>query len=172
MRRITTLVALAGFAAGAAAAQEGPAAQATLQDRDGNQIGTAEFHDTPSGFVRIVVQASGIPAGVHGVHVHETGDCSADDFTSAGGHLAGDAQHGVGVEGGPHPGDLPNAHVGDDGELAFEAFNDRLTLDDSMVFDDDGSAVIIHAGADDYESQPSGDAGDRIACGVIEQAGG
>jgi Cu-Zn family superoxide dismutase len=173
MKSILTAAAIGALLAGSAAADTHESgATATLMDREGNQIGTAELHMTASGLTHVIVQAEGIAAGVHGVHVHETGDCSAADFTSAGGHLAGDAQHGVLVEGGPHPGDLPNAHVQEDGMLAIEAFNDRLMLTEEMVFDADGSALVIHAGADDYESQPAGDAGDRVACGVIERAGG
>ena len=145
-----------------------PGAVARLQDREGNEIGSAAFYETASGRTYVVIQATGIPEGIHGVHVHETGDCSADDFTSAGGHLAGEMQHGILVDGGPHPGDLPNAHVENDGVLAMEAFKTDLPLD--MMFDSDGSAFIIHAGADDYTSQPSGASGDRIACGVIEQS--
>lgn len=162
-RTLATAAVVAGLG-GAAWAQS---ATATLQNTDGEDVGSATLSATASGVTHVVVQATGVPAGVHGVHVHETGDCSAADFTSAGGHLAGDAEHGILVEGGPHPGDLPNAHVQDDGELALEAFKTNLPLD--MVLDEDGSAVVIHAGADDYESQPSGDAGDRLACGVIQQ---
>ncbi len=168
MKTFITCTALALIAT-TASAQDMTSAQATLKDRDGAEIGTATLSETASGQTLIVVEAEGLPAGIHGVHVHAVGDCSADDFTSAGGHLAGDAEHGVRVAAGPHPGDLPNAHVGDDGVLAMEAFNERLPLTDDLVFDDDGAAVVIHAGADDYESQPSGDAGDRLACGIIER---
>lgn len=161
----TLLMVAAALAAtaGAGLAQD---ATATLSNRDGEEIGTVTMSATPSGQMHLVIEAQDVPEGVHGVHVHETGDCSAADFTSAGGHLAGDAEHGVLVEGGPHPGDLPNAHVQSDGVLAMEAFKPGLSLD--SVLDDDGSAFIIHAGADDYESQPAGDAGDRIACGVFD----
>ena len=168
MKRILTAATALGLIAGAAAAQEmTPQAKANLQGRDGAALGSASFYETASGRTYVVVQATGIPVGIHGVHVHETGDCSAEDFSSAGGHLAGDMQHGILVEGGPHPGDLPNAHVQEDGILAMEVFKSNLSTD--QMFDDDGSAVIIHAGADDYESQPSGDSGDRIACGVVER---
>lgn len=160
-------LATAAVASGLGAAAWAQSATATLQNTGGDEIGSASVSTTASGLTHVVVQTAGIPAGVHGVHIHETGDCSAADFSSAGGHLAADAQHGVLVEGGPHPGDLPNAHVQEDGELAMESFKSNLPLD--LIFDDDGSAVVIHAGADDYESQPSGDAGDRLACGVLEQ---
>jgi len=136
---------------------------------DGEVLGSVRITATPSGQMHLVWQLVNIPPGVHGIHVHETGDCSADDLKSAGGHLADGAPHGVMVEGGPHPGDLPNAHVGEDGRLFVEHFDGLLTMD--MLMDADGSAVIVHSGPDDYTSQPSGDAGDRIACGVIEMSG-
>ena len=150
-------------------------AVARVQNAEGEEIGTVEFTATASGALHVVWMLEGLPEGVRGVHVHETGDCSAADFSSAGGHLAGSREHGVLVEGGPHPGDFPNAHVGADGMLAAEYFNDLLTLEsegEGAMLDADGAAVIVHAGADDYESQPSGDAGDRLACGVVEAAGG
>lgn len=152
--------------AGASAAE----AVADVIDGDGKPIGTVEFIETPSGTMHLVWQLEGIPPGVHGVHVHETGLCDAPDFMSAGGHLAGGKPHGIMAEGGPHPGDLPNAHVGDDGKLAVEYFTDALDFghgDGGSLFDTDGSSVIVHSGPDDYTSQPSGEAGTRIACGVI-----
>ena len=150
-------------------------AVAQMKNADGESIGTVEFTATPSGALHVVWQLEGIPEGVHGVHVHETGDCSAPDFMSTGGHLAGSASHGVLAEGGPHPGDFPNAHVGADGVLAVEYFNDLLSLEgdgDGVMLDADGAGVIVHSGPDDYASQPSGEAGSRIACGVVEPTGG
>jgi Cu-Zn family superoxide dismutase len=164
MLTTATFAAAAALIGAAAHAQD---ATATLRNTSGEEIGTATLTATASGQTLVVVEATGIPEGAHGLHVHETGDCSAADFTSAGGHLAGGAEHGVMAGGGPHAGDLPNAHAGGDGVLSVEVFKTNLPLD--LVFDDDGSAVIIHAGADDYESQPSGEAGGRIACGVIER---
>jgi Cu-Zn family superoxide dismutase len=146
-------------------------AVAVLIDTEGRQVGTVHFMDTASGTIRIAIEAEGLPAGELAIHVHETGDCSVPDFASAGGHLSLGHQHGVMAEGGPHPGDLPNLHVGDDGAVAVEYFTDRISLAadaGTTVFDADGSAVVIHTGADDYSSQPSGNAGDRFACGVIE----
>ena len=164
MNRLTLLSA-ALLCAAPALAQE-TTATATLMDQSGAQVGTVTLTETASGLVHVRAEVTGAPEGEHGLHVHETGTCEGD-FTSAGGHLAGDMQHGVMVEGGPHPGDLPNLHVPTEGAITVEHFKSGLTMD--QVFDDDGSAVIIHAGADDYSSQPSGDAGDRIACGVLEQ---
>ncbi|NUH66451.1 superoxide dismutase family protein [Sulfitobacter sp. S0837] len=142
------------------------AATAEVQGKDGIS-GTVTVNTTASGRSLVQIDVTGVPAGTHGVHLHETGDCSAEDFKSAGGHIAGDRQHGVLVDGGPHPGDMPNMVVGDDGILKAEVFLDLLDIE-QMVKDDDGAAFIIHADADDYESQPSGAAGDRIACGVLK----
>ena len=143
------------------------AARAALQNADGDNVGTVTLNETASGQILIIVAATDIPEGSHGIHLHETGDCSAEDFSSAGGHIAGDADHGVFTETGPHPGDLPNAVVSSDGAVNVEVFNTGLSIQD-MIFDDDGAAFIIHSGPDDYMSQPSGDSGDRIACGVFE----
>ncbi len=169
----TALVAAPAFAQEESGEQSGDgtgfttAARAAVQDRDGNEIGTVTINETDSGTPLVIVAITDLPEGTHGIHLHETGDCSADDFTSAGGHIPGDADHGVFASGGPHPGDLPNAVVGSGGDLNLEIFNDRLEIED-MIMDEDGAAFIVHANADDYMSQPAGDAGDRIACGVFE----
>ena len=143
-------------------------AAGAIFDAEGAEIGTVRIVDRPSGMTSITIEASGFDEGVRAVHLHETGACEAPDFSSAGGHIAGDMMHGVEVEGGPHPGDLPNAHVGSDGMIMVEYFTDRITAAD--LLDEDGSAFIVHSGADDYQSQPSGDSGDRLACAVIEAA--
>lgn len=160
----------------AGSAISAPGAVAELKDLDGNTLGTVAFTETPSGVVHIVASATDVPEGVHGFHIHETGACDpSTGFTSADGHLAGDMKHGL-VAGGPHPGDLPNVHVHADGKLDVEyfvagpEFQDNSWFDAVGLFDDTGSAMVLHAGADDYESQPSGAAGDRIACGVITRS--
>ncbi len=147
------------------------AAEATAQisDIEGNELGAVVIRDTPSGMTVVNMELSDIPEGQHAVHLHETGDCSAADFSSAGGHIAGDQSHGVMNSDGPHPGDMPNVSVAADGQLKNEVFLAHLTVDEMM--DSDGSAFIMHSGIDDYESQPSGDAGDMIACGVFESKG-
>jgi Cu-Zn family superoxide dismutase len=133
---------------------------------EGQQIGSVSVLRSQPGVIRVVVQAVDVTPGTHAVHLHETGECEGD-FTSAGGHIAGDRNHGL-VEGGPHPGDLPNAYVGEDGELSVEYFALPALEFEEHLQDEDGSALIIHAGADDYESQPSGDAGGRVACAVLD----
>ena len=127
--------------------------------------GTVSVTPEASGVMVVKIDLQGVPEGEHGVHIHETGDCSAANFQSAGGHLADDKDHGVMVEDGPHPGDLPNAMVGEDGVLNVTYFNNDLTTD--LLKDDDGSAFVVHSDADDYTSQPAGDAGSRIACAVL-----
>lgn len=141
---------------------------AEVTGQDEQITGTVEITPTASGEMMIEIDVNGIPLGTHAVHLHETGDCSGADYKTAGGHIAGDAQHGVLVEDGPHPGDLPNAEVGMDGRIHVTYFNGHLKPE--HLTDEDGAAFVIHSGADDYESQPAGDAGDRIACGVITAA--
>lgn len=139
-----------------------------LIDPQGRQIGTAVFQPTPNGLL-VSVTAEGLPPGEHGFHIHETGRCDpAEGFATAGGHFApGGYQHGYEVEGGPHAGDMPNQFVGADGKLRTHVFNPRVSFDADSLADMDGAALVVHAGADDYRSQPSGAAGDRIACAVI-----
>ena len=149
---------------------------ANLIDLDGEEIGRATFSMTPSGIVIVRAEASGLEDGEHGFHIHETGLCDpGDGFASAGGHHVGedDPMHGPGVEGGPHAGDLPNVIV-TDGSFNVEHFNPNVSLDGEVnpLADADGSAIIVHSGPDDYESQPGGAVGDRVACGVISAGTG
>ena len=163
----------AALAAGAAVAQDDAplTAAATVKGADGADHGTATLTETPAG-VLIEAELTGLPPGVHGFHFHETGECEPP-FESAGGHYNPTmSDHGFTVEGGPHAGDMPNIHVPDTGALTIEVLNASVTLEEGApetLFDDNGTALMIHAGADDYESQPAGDAGDRIACGVVER---
>jgi len=140
---------------------------AEVAGRDGAISGTATARTTRSGMMLVTVDLAGVPGGTHAVHIHETGDCSAQDFTSAGGHVAGDASHGVLSEDGPHPGDLPNVQAHGGSHLRTTHFNARLRPE--HLGDEDGAAFVMHAGADDYASQPAGAAGARIACGVFEK---
>lgn len=144
-------------------------ARAALQDSRGASVGSAVFRETPNG-VLLRVELSGVPAGAHGMHIHETGTCQRPAFESANGHLALDGQvHGFLDARGPHAGDLPNVHVGADASLTIELFLKDVTLrpGDRTLLDADGAALVIHAGADDYRTNPAGNAGDRLACGAI-----
>lgn len=169
---LSTLVLLpvAALAQTEAEATEPVAVTAILVDAEGTELGTADLVTLASGAVLVAATAEGIPQGAHGMHVHEVGDCTGPDFESAGGHIPGGMEHGYDNAGGPHPGDLPNVYVQPDGVLAVDHVSPLLVLDESMVFDADGSALIIHAEPDDYRTDPSGESGARIACGVIERA--
>jgi superoxide dismutase, Cu-Zn family len=153
-------------------ATEGATASVNMINIEENEVGTVTINTTASGMLHVIVEMTGLPPGAHGFHIHETGQCNpADGFESAGGHYAGDHEHGVMAGNGPHPGDFPNVHVGQDGVLKAEFFTDRVSLEEggeNPLMDKDGSAVVVHANPDDYSSQPSGEAGDRLACGVIE----
>lgn len=144
--------------------------QADVIGADGAKLGTVMLQQTPAG-VLVTADVKGIPAGEHGFHFHEKGICEpAQKFTTAGGHFTGgDHQHGLLVQGGPHGGDMPNQIVGADGFLKSQVLNTGVTLSPgkTSLIDADGSALVIHAGKDDYKSQPAGDAGGRLACAVI-----
>ena len=157
-------------APGSARAQE--AASAKFVNTDGREIGWAELTNTPHG-VLITARLTDLPGGGHGFHIHETGQCNVSDgFESAGGHFApGGKSHGFSAPAGPHAGDMANQFIQSDGTLRVEVFNPYVTLGsgESSLFDADGSAIVVHANPDDYTSQPSGEAGSRIACAVIEK---
>lgn len=143
-------------------------ARATFAGTDGQQIGSATLIGTPHG---VLVQASleGFPPGTHAFHLHQTGSCSPD-FTASGGHYNPHGTgHGFFDPAGRHVGDLPNVHVPESGNLEVELFADLATLreGDAALLDDDGSAIVVHQGADDYRTDPAGAGGDRIACAVI-----
>lgn len=147
-------------------------AEASVINTEGDEIGTLTLTETEEG-VTIAGVLEGIPEGEHGFHIHETGECdAADGFKSAGGHFAPRGnQHGFDNADGPHAGDMRNQIAGADGQLALNVNNDMVSLtegDEGYLLDDDGSALVVHAGPDDYETDPSGNSGDRIACGVIE----
>ncbi len=156
------------------ASAEGRSATAELKNADSEVVSTATFTETDEG-VEISVEASGLEPGLHGIHIHETGTCEPADFKSAGGHFnPGDAMHGLESAEGPHAGDLPNIEVAEDGSANYKATTARVTLDEGQtsLFDTDGSSLVIHAGEDDQVTDPSGDSGDRIACGVIQMSAG
>jgi superoxide dismutase, Cu-Zn family len=159
-------VALAQGAAPAQAPAEAPAAEAKLIDAQGKAVGTAKLAQTPHG-VLISVDLHGLKPGLHAIHLHETGKCEPP-FKTAGGHFnPGHKSHGYMTAEGPHAGDMPNLDVPANGKLKADLIAADATLE--TLLDADGAALVLHAKADDYKSQPAGDAGDRVACGVIQK---
>lgn len=153
-------------------AEEAPAlvARATLTAREGSPIeGQVSFTES-GGEVAVVAHITGAPPGTHGFHVHEIGDCGSADFKSAGGHFnPTDMPHGAPTDMERHAGDLGNVEVAEDGTAHHEMSSSMITVSEgpsSVV----GRGVILHEYADDLVSQPTGAAGARLACGVIELA--
>jgi len=141
-------------------------AAASLRTSAGADAGRATATEVAGG-LRFTLDARGLPAGTHGAHVHMVGRCDAPDFTTAGGHWNPTArQHGAQNPAGPHEGDLPNLIVGTDGRGTVAA-----TVPGAMMaglLDADGGAIVVHAQADDLRTDPSGNSGGRIACGVFQ----
>ena len=143
--------------------------EATLRLASGVPVGTAQLFRKGDGLT-LAAALTGLEPGVHGFHLHTTGQCIGPDFTSAGGHLnpAGKS-HGSMAPDGRHLGDLPNLEVGANRSASITydlPGSASVVLAD--IFDNDGTAIVLHAKADDYRTDPSGNAGPRLACGVFE----
>jgi Cu-Zn family superoxide dismutase len=172
MLKIITLAAagtLAGLASPAFAQQVKDTAQANFVDRSGTETGRAQITAGNDGVLFEVEISSLEPRKWVALHIHETGTCDhAGGHESAGGHFNPDGkEHGFVAANGPHAGDLPNQYVADDGVLRAQAYSTMVRLDDAER-GIRGRALIVHAGSDDYRTNPSGGAGDRLACAVIE----
>ena len=148
-----------------------PSVTATTQllGANGELRGTARLEQRPAG-VQVTVAVEGMAPGTYGVHLHAVGKCDAPGFTTAGPHFNPTMkQHGHDNPMGAHEGDLPNVVVGADGRGRFVEQLAELTLTGGAapLLDADGAAVVVHAQADDYKTDPSGNSGTRIACGVL-----
>jgi len=160
-------------------------AGATLSDSAGRPVATASLWQEAGGLVHVEVVSldcgaapcAALAPGNHGLHFHSVGSCvaaSSPVFSSAGGHYNPlGKQHGLDNPGGPHAGDAPNLAIGADGRGKASFTTDRITLTagGTSLFDGDGSALVMHAGADDQTTQPAGNSGGRVACGVMKTAG-
>ena len=139
-----------------------------MKDSTGKDLGNLTLSDTPAG-IMVMGNLTGLPAGEHAIHLHMTGACTPN-FEAAGGHWnPTNKEHGKDNPKGPHAGDTPNITVGADGSVSVMVTSPAGTLRGAdALLDADGAAVVIHAKADDYKSQPAGAAGTKIACGVAK----
>ena len=152
--------------------KEAPAplsAEAVLKDKDGKQVGVATLIQTNEG-TRIAVTGYRLTAGTRGLHIHEAGVCQAPDFASAGGHFnPASKKHGKLNPDGAHAGDLPNLVIGDAGDGTVDVTTRAVTLNPgpTSLLGGKGTSIVIHAMADDERTDPAGNSGARIACGVV-----
>ena len=162
---------LAATLAAAAHAAEDAKVTTHLKDASGKDAGSAAF-TAASGMVKMDLKASGLAPGKHGIHIHEKGACDPPDFKSAGAHFNPHGRkHGTQADAGAHAGDLPNLVAEADGSAALTMTLQGVSLargEKNSLLDADGSALVIHAKEDDEKTDPSGNSGDRVACGIIK----
>ena len=155
------------------AAEKAPkTAKAELRNAEGKQVGMAVFKQGSNG-VSISLRTFNLPAGTHAFHIHAVGKCDPPDFKTAGGHFNPESKkHGLKNPEGPHAGDMPNITVGQNGKGKATVQNTRVTLGEgsNSLFHEGGTALVIHEKADDEMTDPAGNAGNRLACGVIEKS--
>ena len=166
---LTSISAFAAAQTGTTGSNSSMTAGAALTDAQGRHVGQAVLQQTPHG-VLIKLDLKNVTPGIHGLHIHDAGRCERPSFESAGGHVnPSGRQHGFLNPRGPHAGDLPNIEVPTTTQLSVEYLVASVTLDPGpgSLLDSDGSAIVIHAGKDDYASEPAGESGDRLACGQI-----
>jgi len=169
---ICVSLAVAMLCAGALAGGIPPTKIVLLYDSKGAGIGTATLEQGEQG-VAIHLALKGLTPGEHAIHFHQNAKCDAPDFKSAGGHFNPTASHhGLHNPAGPHAGDMENITAAADGSSNVTVSDERVTLEPgkpNSLFANGGTALVIHAHADDMVSDPAGNAGDRVACGVITE---
>ena len=166
---LPVVMAVSACATGSSQPSAAPMASAKLAAADGSARGMATVTQASDG-LHVVVKAQGLTPGIHAVHIHTTGQCNGPDFASAGGHWNPTARkHGMNNPAGMHMGDMPNMTVGPDGTGAIEyhVMGGTINGGTTPLLDADGAAIVVHAQPDDNVSDPAGNAGGRVACGVL-----
>ncbi|HEV2200451.1 MAG TPA: superoxide dismutase family protein [Bryobacteraceae bacterium] len=169
MIKHAVVLALAGFL-GAGYLFAATTVNVSLKDSKGQDVGTAKISEVPKGGVTILLNVKGLPPGDHAAHIHQVAKCDGPAFTTAGGHFNPEMKkHGLDNPDGPHAGDMNNFTVGAKGKAKQMLVNTRVNLGagDHSLFANGGTALMIHEKADDYKTDPTGSAGNRIACGTI-----
>lgn len=173
LRHAIFIAGTVGLSACATVPPPAPSASAAIADAAGRAVARAKVRQGPNG-LSVHVEAAGLAAGTYGIHVHAVGRCEGPAFASAGPHWNPTArQHGRDNPAGAHMGDLPNLTVGADGRGAVDFDLSGAALmgaGSNVLLDADGAAIVVHAQADDYRTDPSGNSGARIACGVLAAA--
>jgi Cu-Zn family superoxide dismutase len=150
-----------------------PRGEIVMRSAAGKMLGTLQAFRIDGG-VRVVGELDGLPTGGHGIHIHETGRCDPPAFETAGAHYNPmNRRHGLQNPEGPHAGDAPNVQANGAGRVRVDLNFSAVTLNDAArtaLWDADGSAIVIHESLDDQKTDPSGNSGGRIACGIVERA--